>query len=270
MFMALITGLIGFSFTVATAGLSAAQSVDMGARGLALANAAVAAAQFPYEPVNPAGRFDDRSAALSFSFAQAHGLPELRHVAAVARYPLSAAALAGLTVESFGFDAYRRLTASAVFSTRLASRMRIGLRTTLRRVAIAGYGNRSAAGISAGWITALSKNVCAGGSWRYIGAPPDYRGRLLPQELDFGFEARASPTVRLLAAMARESGTDADMRFGAEVLLAEPLVLRVGSGTHPDRIALGLGLIAQPVSIDAAVSIHRTLGPSFAVSVSLE
>jgi len=268
--MALITGLTGFSFLLALAGLTAAQSLDMGARGLGLANAVVSISRLPYEPANPACPTGLPGPVASFSFGQAHGLSELRHASALAVYPFRRTALAALTLQSFGFDAYRRLTASAVISTPVTARVRLGIRLTHRRVAITGYGTRSATGVSAGWTVEVTPDIRAGGSWRYIGASLTYEDRLLPQELDLGFEARASPTLRLLAAVALENGTDADIRIGTEVFLAAPVALRVGTGTNPDRIALGLGLKTKPATIDAAVSIHRILGPSFAVSLSLE
>lgn len=267
--MALITRLIGFSFTVAASCPLAAQSLDMGARGLALANAVVVASRFPFEPVNPASAMEIHSLAASFSFGQAHGLSELRHESAVVVYPFGET-LTGATLQSFGFQTYRRLTAGLVLSTQIMEDIRLGIRTTYRRVAVAGYGSRAAVGVSAGWQAGVTEAIRAGGAWRYIGAPTGFRNRLLSQELSFGFDARASPNLRLLAAIAREVSSDADLRIGAEISLIDSVRLRLGTGTNPDRITFGLGLTMRTASIDAGVSVHRILGPSLCATVSLE
>lgn len=266
--MALITGLFGFSFTIGLVGAVAAQSLDMGARGLAVANAATVAMDYPYESGNPASATSGASLRASFSFGEAYMLNELRYESTALVLPIGSTSV-GATIESFGFDSFRRLTASFVGSADFRSSLRLGVRLTVRRVAIPGYGSRSVGGVSAGWVLAVTDDILAGGCWRYIGSPLGYRDRLLPQELSFGFEARASPTLRLLGTIAHEAGSDPDLRIGAEIALVDRFRIRLGTGTNPDRIAGGLGFVAEPATIDVGVSYHRTLGPSILISLAL-
>lgn len=269
MFMALITGLAAISFTATAVAMLSAQSIDMGGRGLALGNAAITTATFPFEPVNPAARSASTSIGAVFSFGQAHGLQELRYRSLVLAAPIGPLH-AGVTLETFGFDAYRRTTGSLVASVPLISNAWIGARITARNVAFAGYDGRSIVGISAGWVVTVSDHVVIGGAWRHIGSAMAAADRLLPQELMFGFEVVASPEVRLLGAISGESGSDADLRAGVEIDLTGAVAVRAGSGTSPDRISFGFGLTIDPGSLDVGVSLHPILGPSAALSLSLE
>jgi hypothetical protein len=152
----------------------------------------------------------------------------------------------------------------------LISNAWIGARITARNVTFAGYDGRSAVGVSAGWVVTASDRLVVGGAWRHIGSALEPAARMLPQEISFGFEVVASPDVRLLGAIAGETGSDADLRAGVEIDLTGSVSVRAGSGTSPDRISFGFGLTLDPGSLDVGVSLHPILGPSAALSLSLE
>lgn len=265
-FMALITGLAGFSFTVVAATMLQAQTLSLGARALAMANATVATSGLPFEPVNPAVRAHVRSAAVACSFGQAFGLEALRHNSLAAVLPIRSIQF-GTAIESFGFDAFRRTTASFAVSAAAFRAGRLGLRFTGRHNGFRGYSGSSAAGISAGWLATVTPEITVGGMWRHVGAAMDPPRRILPQEIAVGFEARPSGETRISGAAVREAGFDTDIRIGVETSINGILTARAGTGTSPHRVAFGAGLHVDPVVVHLGLSLHAVLGTSFALTV---
>lgn len=267
--MALNTGLVGFSFTLAFAWASVAQTLDVDARDVGLAGAAAPLPDAASEAANPSLAAHPIVTRVVFSFAKAHALSDLTYSSVAATVVLTDRVAAGATVGAFGSEAFRRLTATISISTSVEEDLSLGIRGTVRRLAIPGYGSTAVASLSAGWRLSLSEHVEAGGAWRHVGAGLQPYDRLLPQELSIGASAVPVAGVRIAAALVRETASTLDLRVGVEFSVAQEVALRVGTGSHPDRFTLGLGIGARAVTIDIAASLHPYLGPSLAASVSL-
>jgi hypothetical protein len=268
-FMALITGVSGFSFTPGASPCAHAQELGSGARALGLSGATVAVGGAPFESANPAGAWNGRTLKGTFSVEQAYGLSELRYASVVVGGAILGT-LSSISVESFGFETFRRTTASSAVSFAAGSGIRLGLRGTARRYAISGYAGQTSTGLSIGWTLRLSERARAGGAWRYAGATLQASERMLTQQLMAGVEAALLPQLLVTGAIVQDVGSGPDFRLGVEARLASKFDVRAGSGSFPDRLSFGCGLSIEQGQLDVGFSMHPELGPSLAVSVTIQ
>ena len=73
----------------------------------------------------------------------------------------------------------------------------------------------------------------------------------------------------LVADLRKESGMPTGSGVGLEYRLRPGMVLRLGAGGHPERMAAGLGVRKGWVRVDYAALFHTVLGVSHRVSVHL-
>jgi hypothetical protein len=265
-------GLWGVLLVAGLIGSARSQSLEGGARAVALAGATTALTADVWAHANPAAWADWRRTALSLMVSQAYGLEALRLGAATYVQPVARMTVA-LGARTFGFDAYREthLWLGLARTLHPATRrpLRLGLSLRYQHVAIERYGAAGAIGLWAGLQAELFPWLTVGMAATNLNAPRLAGREALPRTLRLGLAYHPAAPFRLLVDVYKELRFAPDFRVGLEVQALPVLTLRVGTGTLPERITAGFGLTIGPIQADAAAEYHTVLGWSPALSLTL-
>lgn len=210
---------------------------------------------------NPAGLSSITSRTLALSHTpRPFGLNELARSALAYIEPLPFGT-AGMTLQRYGFELYREITAGFQFATRVNGAWEAGLGIHYYALSIPGYGSAGAVGIDAGIALELTDEIRAGCSALNINGPAIGADReRLPQVLSLGF--CFIPMRGMLLAL----DLTKDVRFppGLHAALEySPLpVIRLfgGSGTEPSSFRAGAVVTVDPVQAGYGFSTHPDLG----------
>ncbi len=233
----------------------------VGARARGLGGAGVALAGEVWR--NPAGIAGLRRADVRLYGDRAFLVPELQLASLVVAAPLAGGGV-GIAASSYGYEDFRATGAALVVARGLSfgtsRRIEAGVAVGAQRVALGGgYGSATGVTVDVGLRAALTPrldagaravNVLGGG----LGDAP------FPRRLDVGVAFAATPALRVVADAGQVVGAGLVARGGAEVRLADVLVLRVGGGSNPETLAAGLGLALGRTGIDLSFARTADLG----------
>lgn len=254
------------------AGVAQSQSLEGGARSVALAGATTALSADVWAHANPAAWAACQQAALSLMASQAYGLEALRLGAATYVQPLGSAVVT-IGARTFGFDAYRttHLWLGLAHTLHPATRrpLHLGLSLRYQHVAIDGYGAAGALGLWIGLQAGVFPWLTAGMAATNLNAPRLAGREALPRTLHLGLAYHPDAPVRLLVDVYKDLRFAPDFRVGLEMQVLSLLAFRAGTGTLPERFTTGFGLTVGPMQVDAAAEYHSILGWSPALSLTL-
>lgn len=262
----LFGGLIGVART------APAQSLEGGARAVALGSAATALHDDVWGHGNPAVWAVREGRAVSFFASEAFGLSELRLGAVQLVEPTRFGAFA-LGARTFGFDGFREshldLGYARGFSLGTSRTIYAGVRLRYYQVSIEKYGSRGTVGLSVGWLASVLPNVYAGFQATNLNAPKLAGREEFERTLSFGLSYLPDPRFRLLADAVKDVRFPLSLRAGLEVMPVQALALRAGVTTEPTRFTTGVGVRVSRLAADVAAERHEVLGwsPAFSLSV---
>jgi hypothetical protein len=221
---------------------------------------------------NPAGLAGMAERVIALSTAPSpYGLTELRRTVCAYAEPFGPVT-ASVTALRFGYELYREVLLGAACGVDFGKGLRAGAGVTLNSLSIAGYGHGACFGFDAGVIWEIVPGLQLGAAAANVNAPsPGNTGESIPRTFQTGFSY--SPLKGLVVAcdVVEDTRFPAELRLGAECVLAEFLTLRGGISTDPSVCSAGIGIRFTPVEIGYAVSAHQELGIThrFGISLSL-
>ncbi|GIV61857.1 MAG: hypothetical protein KatS3mg044_0723 [Rhodothermaceae bacterium] len=249
-----------------------AQSLEGGARSVALGSATTALHDDAWGHGNPAIWASLPGRALSFFASEAYGLSELRLGALHLVQPTRLGAFA-LGARTFGFEDYRETHLNVGyargFSAGTTRSVFVGLRARYYRVSISGYGSAGTVGLTAGVLVALAPGLHAGFQATNLNRPHLAGREEFERALAVGLGYAPTPSLRVLLDVAKDVRFPLSVRGGLEVMPVSVLALRAGFTTEPTRFTAGLGLRLGLLAADVAAEQHEILGWSPAFSLSL-
>lgn len=181
--------------------------------------------------------------------------------------PLENSAL-GMKAATYGFDAYRELQLSFVYSRQLHEQFSLGSEIIYWNYHIPGYGNQGFLTFALGMQAILSPSLKTG-----IKLYNPIRASVSVDEKTFsslqtGLIYQASAELNLVAEVYKDIDFPAQFKAGIEYNIDKKIAMRLGLSTAPSRFSFGLGLGLLPAwAIDIAVSRHEYLGltPGFSL-----
>ncbi|MGD8415201.1 MAG: hypothetical protein PVF33_13260 [Candidatus Latescibacterota bacterium] len=260
---AVLTGLACYGFQTGVVGCHA-QVPTSNARAVALGQATVALAGVDGVNENPAALAAVDKATASFGFNRLFGLSELTVQSARLAVPLGSAAVSG-SFENLGYEAYSVNQLGVALGTVLRS-VQVGICAGLALHRFDRYESFSSVRLDAGWIYPLSSFISVGAAATGLAGSRIRTGSLA---LGAGIVASISNRARLLVSFVQPRGERLDVRIGAEVELAEMVIVRFGGTGLAGFAGFGAGVAVSRVRIDLALSHHPRLGFSPVLTVSL-
>lgn len=270
--MSKIVSLLSALLLTALIGIARSQSLEGGARAIALSGATTALAADVWAHANPAAWAGCPQKALSLMASQAYGLEALRLGAVTYVQPLDRLTFA-LGARTFGFKAYRAThfwlgIAHTVYPATQRP-LQLGLSVRYQHVAIERYGAAGALGLWAGLRAGIFPWLSVGMAATNLNAPRLAGRERLPRTLHLGLAYHPSASFLLLLDVYKDARYAPDLRVGLEARALPFLTLRAGTGTLPGRFTAGFGLSVGSLQTDIAVEYHTVLGWSPALSITL-
>ncbi|SHK49928.1 hypothetical protein [Rhodothermus profundi] len=270
--MSKVVRLLSTLLSLALINVAQSQSLEGGARAIALSGATTALAADVWAHANPAAWAGFRQAALSLMASQAYGLEALRLGAATYVQPIARLTLA-LGARTFGFEAYRAthfwLGIAHIVYPATRRPLQLGLSVRYQRIAIERYGAAGTLGLWAGLRAGVFPWLSVGMAATNLNAPRLAGRERLPRTLRLGLAYHPPAPFQLLLDVSKDARYAPDLRVGLEVQALPFLTLRAGTGTLPGRFTAGFGLSAGLLQTDVAVEYHTILGWSPALSITL-
>ena len=242
-----------------------------GGRAAAMGGVAAAVLRDPFAlRINPslAAILHDRSVSLSFSPSWL-GIPELRKYSCLYIEPAGIGTFSG-SVERFGFELYSETDISAGFGSGTSTRFHYGLAVHLYHLGIAGYGAATAGAFDAGFSYSVSDDLLLGCSAANItGSRIGACRERIPQSLTFGAGYRPAAGLEIAADLERDPAYPLEFRLGAACEIFQCLSLRAGTTDRPSTYSAGMGLAADFIDIDYALTSHPELGVTHHFSITV-
>ncbi|TAK40193.1 MAG: hypothetical protein EPO28_10470 [Saprospiraceae bacterium] len=175
----------------------------------------------------------------------------------------------GLRLHSFGFQEFRQNGAGLSYARNLGERLSLGAQFDYWNLRIPEYGSDGVVSFEIGIQAALTKKLTLG---THIINPLKIAwsdGSELPAVFKLGATWQPSAKSELRAEL--EKDVDYPMRImgGVAYHVAGPVILRLGAGTNPATLTMGLGVILDSgTGIEAGMVFHQSLGatPGFGAS----
>ncbi|MEL7339865.1 MAG: hypothetical protein AAGM67_05205, partial [Bacteroidota bacterium] len=234
-----------------------------GARAISLGRAYVGVGQNYWSLFhNPAGIAGMRSTQVGAFFEQRFFLSELTYGGAAAVVPFGGTQALGLSLSSFGFEAYRENQLTATYAIEFFDKFRLGTTVHYAQIAIADYGSRGTAFVDVGLQYQLNSRVSLG-----VSAYNVNRARLslqsgeefIPTQLTAGLAFQVSDKVLLVADVQKDIDHPTSFRGGLEYQILPVLAIRTGVSTEPLTYNIGFGLAYKKLELDLAFGVHEQL-----------
>jgi hypothetical protein len=180
----------------------------------------------------------------------------------------------GLTLASLGCPLYRERTAGIGIARELGADTRAGLAVRALGISARAAGDVWVAAVDAALFRRVLGRVVIGGRFENIGRT-SIRGSPVRSAASFGSVLHLDG-VSLSLSVLREPGFDPSVAVGCEVFVSRWMVARLGGGTAPGRLGLGLCVGKKhsgsasgfpPPVVDVAWQWHPALGMSYVVSI---
>ncbi|MEM6397833.1 MAG: hypothetical protein AAF741_15900 [Bacteroidota bacterium] len=216
---------------------------------------------------NPAGLGGLESTGIVLAGEQRFGLSELQDVGLAAALPLGNGGL-GITVNSFGFDAYRDNRFAVSYGRQLLENFRIGGELIGLNTSVENYDSRFNATFSLGFQLDIDSRLSVGTRIMSPMRVEVAEGERLPQLIGVGLSYMPNDQLLLLAEMEQEIDFIARFRFGLEYELMEAFTFRAGVATEATEISFGAEYQAADFfKIGLVGAYHQTLGWSPGVEI---
>lgn len=238
-----------------------------GARGRALGGSGLTFQDAYAAWSNPAGLGELDQTAVILAGEQRFSLGELQDVGLAAALPLAGGGL-GITVNSFGFDAYRDNRFALSYGRQLLENFRIGAELIGLNTSVENYDSRFNATFSLGFQLDIDRKLSMGTRLMSPLRIDVAEGEQLPQLIGIGFGYRPTDQLLLLAEMEQEIDFIARFRFGLEYVFTDAFMFRAGVTTEATEISFGAEYQAGELfRIGLVGAYHETLGWSPGVGI---
>lgn len=243
-----------------------AQDYNLGVRAQALGGSGVAFANDPEgQFTNPAVLTQVPGKAVTLFYSRPFGIKEitLSSVSASATFDKMSFSGAVVHLGQSHFNDYTYLLSFAIEPSvptargKTAKPFSLGIQSAFRHVRVSSYEAQRTWQLHAGVLAPINQQFAWGAAFgNFIGSGRDRP----PRSLTLGLSYR--PSLKFIGQIDfyKQSGFTQEIRGGMEMILLEPLVLRAGLATNPDRFTVGLAFALKPVVLHFTTFSHFDLG----------
>jgi hypothetical protein len=252
--------------------LATAQEFPLGIRAQALGGASVAKGREAESLLdNPAALANLNGSTLTIFYTNPFGIKELRLNSFSASTNFANCAFGAAFVD-FGNMLYRdrRLHLAVARHFLSAPNLMIGVSGVLRQLRISGYGDDRAMLLNLGTQFRVSDSFTFGSALtNLLNATIGQQNEKLPRSVCFGFAFLPASTLTLQMDVYKQNAFPEEWRLGIEINPLPPLLLRIGTGTNPDRLTCGFALRLLKFSLQFTAFSHTDLGWTEQFAVTL-
>ena len=250
-----------------------AQEFPLGIRAQALGGANVAKGREAEALLeNPAALANLAGPTFTMFYTNPFGLKELRLNSFSGNMNFAKSAFGAAFVD-FGNALYRdrRLHLAVARGFLSAQRLAFGVSGVLRQLRISGYGDESVMLLNLGTQWRVSDSFLFGSALtNLLNATLGQQKEKLPRSVSVGFAYLPTSTLTLQMDVYKQNAFPEEWRLGIEINPLPPLLLRVGTGTNPDRLTCGFALHVFKFSLQFAAFSHTDLGWTEQFAVTLQ
>lgn len=250
-----------------------AQEFPLGIRAQALGGANVAkGCEAEALLDNPAALANLTGSTLTIFYTNPFGLKELRLNSFSGNLNFAHFA-SGAAFVDFGTALYRdrRLHLAAARRFLAAQRLALGLSGVWRQLRISGYGDDNALLLNFGTQFRVSEALRFGSALtNLLDATLGRQKEKLPRSVSFGFAYLPNSALTLQMDIYKQNDFPEEWRVGIEINPFPPLLLRLGTGTNPDRLTAGFALRVFKFGLQFAAFSHTDLGWTEQFAVTLQ
>ena len=219
-----------------------------------------------YGMANPASITGREALSLAFAASRSFGLGQLDHLLTTGTVG-TRLGNAALVIESFGFEAYRRLTGHLLIAGSVRSQtISAGARMSYSHLTIRGFGSRGLGRLSLGVRAAVGARVSIGMMVENIA-----RSRSDTAEggrrIAVGVMIVPADFVILVADVEQAEQFLPALHAGTEIEVFDRVTLRGGFSTFPATFSFGIGIRVAAIGADLAAARHQPLGWSNSVGM---
>ena len=211
---------------------------------------------------NQAGMVDVETFSAGLFAFNRFGLSELNTIGACAVLPREKNAF-GFSVESYGFESYRRSNVGFAYAMSLSESFDIGVQIAYHQVQLGGvYGSASTFTPAVGMRYKLRENMTlAAHAYNFTRSKlANFDDERVPALLRTGLQWILSEQLSSIIEVQKSIDNPVGIIGAVEYKPLEILYFRAGAGTSPDRFSFGLGLSFAQFTIDLASAYHQQLG----------
>jgi hypothetical protein len=177
----------------------------------------------------------------------------------------------GVSVSSFGFNAYQENTLAVAYGIEVLPKIRIGAQVKYANLRVQELGNDGVLVVQMGVQTQINTSLSLGFSAYNVNqAYLDIQGspEIIPTLLRGGLAFQPGEEVLLVFDLVKDIDHPLSYRGGVEYKIHDLLWARTGISTEPLSLNLGLGLVWKTLGIDFASSYTERLGYSPHISLA--
>lgn len=211
---------------------------------------------------NPAGISGISNLEAGAYLTRRFNLKELTYGSAGIAMPFKEVHTAGISVSTFGFDAYTESVIGLTYATTVLDIFSIGARLNYGNVSILNYGSTSALYIDAGVNTALSETFSIGFTASNVNRAKiitETGEEDIPTLITAGLAYQPSEQVLIVADIQKDVDHPVSFRGGVEYAIIPAVKARVGMSNRPLAWSAGIGLVVKNLDVDFAFGYHEQL-----------
>ncbi|MEZ4827394.1 MAG: hypothetical protein R3C61_14105 [Bacteroidia bacterium] len=220
---------------------------------------------------NPAGIAGIKNPGSGIFFSRYFNLPQLTRSQAGFVLPTGENQAAGLSVRSFGFDAWRESALSFAYAVSFFGKISLGTRVSWLSLATPDAGRHSTFLSAVGTQVKVNDQVFLGFAIANANQAA-LRGTFAKAEISSVFSAglcfRPSEKVLLSADVKKPLDFPVSWAGGLEYSPGAAIRLRCGFTTYPLSFCGGLGLEMDKIDIDFSLNLHESLGYTPSLSLN--
>jgi long-subunit fatty acid transport protein len=176
----------------------------------------------------------------------------------------------GLSLQYFGFDLYNEQRIGLTYARKLFDHFSIGAQFVVHNTRIEEYGSRWTPAVELGLLYEITEGLSVGAHIFNPARIELLEGEFLPTVLRLGFSYASSDKATFAAEVSKDIDYPVQVRAGFEYRLADPVALRAGIQTAPEKWSFGMGYCLEKHNLvfDLSAAHHQFLGFTPAVSLT--
>ncbi len=236
----------------------------IGARSAGMGRASVSLTDFWSIQNNPAGMALAERMAAGVYYENRFLMPELAMKSAALIVP-SRFGVLGVSFNQFGYSNFNENKLGLAYARSFGPGLRIGLQLDYLSTRFGGgYEGMDNLTFELGVQSNISEKVILGA---FVFNPvrarlSDYTDERIPVVLRFGLTYLISDQLIAVGEVEKNTGRDADLRFGLEYAFNHMFYARTGLAVNPGLFTFGAGIDFGNLRFDIAASMHQILGVS--------
>ena len=219
---------------------------------------------------NPANLAFYEAGKIALNYRTFYGIPGILQADILGVHRIYTVSI-GWEIHGFGNNLYRETMVRICTAKLIGETVAVGSSFDLYHLAIRGYGETVAMGISLSITTRISRQFYTGAMVRNVNRPAvGTSAEPLPQSLDLGICYLASEGLNLTMAFYKETRLEPEFNMGISCRILTALVLRAGYEDGSESFSMGFGLKLTKFDFDYALTLHQVLSVSHSLSVQIE